>query len=271
MEGALSIYVAGGITSNLFASLLTVLPQAYSIFATVRAETAPSARVRFLRELGVKFITHEQAFDMTFSRVIWLSSHDDASLLSKFAATTETMAINSAAVMDVLMGKQDPATANAYQKSKLALFSVPGVYSLIPGFYIEDMPVPAWASKGLHGDTTAKVFDATQIVADLDWSKAYSVTPKSFIVACVKEWLAEPTIISKNSPVIVCTDRQYRRHELRSAVSFLPLTNEGQQAKGMDAPPLLDPIYATLPHFHGIHVTHEMVVTACTDAATLFL
>ncbi len=254
MEG-LSIYVLAGVTSNLFASLLSVLPPTYTIFATVRVETNVD-RVQILKDLGITFITHEQALERQFSRILWLSSHDDVELLGKFAKT-DTLAINSAAVMDLLMGKQDLATANAYQKSKFALFSVPNVYSLIPGFYIEDMPVPDWASKGLHGDTTAKLFDPNQLATGFDWTKAYSVTPKSFIVMCIKEWLVKPTIINKNSPVIVCTDRQYRRHELRRAANLA----------GEEGLLLLDHIYETFPHFQDIHITHESVVTACIKAA----
>lgn len=252
----LRIYIVAGVTSSLFASLLPTIRGVYDVYATVRNESDPD-RVAALRAAGIKFISTKEALGMSFARILWLSTHDDVGLLVQFSSTP-TVAINSGAIMDILMGKQDESTANAYQRSKMALYRVPGVYSFICGFFIEDLPVPSWASRGLHGDTTAKLF-ARDADPRFDWNKAYSVTPKSYIVKALALWLEHPTEFQR--AVIVCSDRQYRRHELR-AMAKLPSQIDGQ------APPLMEPVYATFPHLpYGLELTQESIEKACVEAA----
>ena len=132
MEEVLSVFIISGVTSSLFSSLLPAISGKYNIFATTRPETSQQ-RIDVLRESGVKFISVQDALGRDFDRCLWLSTHDDADLLAKFSVKYPTLAINSGAIMDIVMGKQDPATANAYQKAKLALYNVPQVYSFIPG------------------------------------------------------------------------------------------------------------------------------------------
>ncbi len=53
--------------------------------------------------------------------------------------------------MDFYRGLEKEENLNTYKKTKLSVLRVPNVVSLVPGFYIEDVQVPDWASKGLHG------------------------------------------------------------------------------------------------------------------------
>jgi hypothetical protein len=119
---------------------------------------------------------------------------------------------------------------------------------------------PEWASKGLHGDTTAKLFSEHSPSPGEWWEKAYSVTPKSYIVRVILAWLLSPESFPKAS--IVCSDRQYRRFELRKKAGlsyegyrFLPILNE--------------PIYKDFPHPPGFVLSETNVEEACEKAHRL--
>jgi hypothetical protein len=168
--------------------------------------------------------------------------------------------------MDYFLGKQSEDSLNAYQRSKLAICRVPNVYAFIPGFYLEDIPTPPWASKGLHVDSTLKIFRADGHVTagpDFDWGRAYSVTPKTFIVTAIMAWLADNTIIPTNEPIIVCSDRVYSRHELRSAAG-LPYPLGGN---GIEKVASAEPIYQKFHHVPGMSVSEKDVVISCRTAA----
>ncbi len=266
----MQIYIPAGVTSNLFTAIIHLFYQD-TVYATVRPSTDPN-RIRHLAEAGVKFITLEQALEMQFDRVLWLSTHDDTELLAKFSANTPTLAIASGAIMDFFRGIQSEESLNAYQASKLAICRTPGIYVFIPGFYIEDIGTPDWASPGLHGETTSKLFSkAFYSSPDFDWGKAYSVTPKSFMILAIYSWLKRPLLMPQNQPIIVCSDRQYRRHELRRAVPNLSMESVEGQTKGLQTAALPDLIYSAFPHIHkdgqDLIVTHDMVVSACKIAA----
>jgi hypothetical protein len=113
---------------------------------------------------------------------------------------------------------------------------VPGVTKFVPGFFLEDMPLPTWAPKGLHGDTTQKLFSKSLPEA-FDWSKLYSVTPKSYICEAIKTWITSDV---KPDTYIVSSDREYRRWELRQIAGFRDLEPKG------DVRPEL--IYKDFPH-----------------------
>ena len=125
---------------------------------------------------------------------------------------TPTLAINSGAILDIISGAHSEESANAYQKSKLALIRVPGLYNFIPGFFIQDLQDPDWASKGLHGDTTDTVFQK-EFVKDFAWDKAYRVTPKSILVNTILSWIQNPEHFSLVTRV--CSEIPYKRSELR--------------------------------------------------------
>lgn len=273
MSSKLRLYVAGGVTSNLYSALIPSFEQ-YNVFATVRNDK--TLRATKIQESGVTFITTEEALNgtITFDRVLWLSTHDDPELLSKFSLKYPTLVISSGAIMDFYRFKQTRDQLNAYQESKLALMKVPGVYAFVPGFYIADIPTPSWASKGLHGDTTGKLFgDSDYTNPDFDWGKCYSVTPLSFMVKVVNEWIDHPQAFEPNTPIIVCSDRQYRRWELRNnLVREQPLS---KFLRGCDTQPDYELVYLNFFHAidkHGgvLKLTEADITNACHSAAELF-
>lgn len=275
-----TIYVVG-VTSNLFSSLLpSFIQNKHNLFATVRPSSNPTQLYQ-LQSNGVKFIDSNEALHLLKntseeSRVLWLSTHDDTETLTKLSQLAPTLAISSGAIMDFYRGLEKEENLNTYKKAKLSVFRVPNVVSLVPGFYIEDVQVPDWASKGLHGDTTAKLF--TKPGGTCDYSKCYSVTPKSFIVNVINEWIANPRSFRVNVPVIVCSDRQYRRWELRQKVNTL----EGFQtfsAADMEAVSKFpaDPsnVYSSFDHAVNSEgkqylVSDDDVTAACIKASTFF-
>jgi hypothetical protein len=290
-EKMLRIFIAGGVTSNLFSALLPgFIGSKHLLYATVRKETS-AERVKVLSEHGVHFITKEEGLTKTFDAVLWMSTHDDIEYLTELAQKVPTLAISSAAIMDYYLGKETEEQLNGYKRSKLALARVPHITTLIPGFYIEDVVTPNWASRGLHGDTTDKLF-ASQADATFDWNKGYSVTPKSVMIQVINEWLMHPETFPRNEPIIVCSDRVYRRWELREGSGFFGLSASCQPSNtllrrwelreydkmlGLDASslqlPIPDEIYSKFPHAttadgKSITVTDGMVVLACGIAAS---
>lgn len=253
------IFVAGGVTSNLFSALLpSFLASEHCIFATVREET-DQERVNILTKYGVRFIDKSESLRQHFHAVLWMSTHDDIEYLSCLAQKYPTLAISSAAIMDFYLGKETETQLNPYKQSKLALSRIPAITTLIPGFYIEDIETPTWASKGLHGDTTIKLFGKYD--STFDWNKAYSVTPKTVMVTVINEWLKHPDTFPKNEPVIVCSDRIYRRWELRQLAGL-----------GIDTvaclPPNDEAIYAEFTHATRedgtpIIISEQVVTMAC--------
>lgn len=77
------IFVAGGVTSSLFASLLPLLHN-FTVYANTRASSDPN-KITELTKLGVKLNA-----DMTgvhVDRVLWFSTHDDVPLLTELASS----------------------------------------------------------------------------------------------------------------------------------------------------------------------------------------
>lgn len=263
------IYVAGGVTSNLFSALLpSFVESGHMIWATVREPDEKNREIHMLRvktltDMGVKMITKEEGLKLPFDAVLWLSTHDDFDFLAQLTAKEmPTCAISSGAIMDYYLGSETEEQLNEYKRSKLTLSRIPNIVTLIPGFYIEDIPTPQWASKGLHGKTTVNLF-SNDPEASFDWNRMYSVTPKSTLVMIINEWLSHPETFPRNQPIIACTDRQYRRWELR-------------QLSGLGVPanvlaPQTDNIYSKFPHAvksdsTSIIITHDQIETACVNA-----
>lgn len=176
--------------------------------------------------------------------------------------------------MDFYRGLEKEENLNAYKKAKLSVMRVPRVVSLVPGFYIEDVEVPDWASRGLHGDTTLKLFSKQG--GSIDYSKCYSVTPKSFIVDVINEWVENPQLFPANVPVIACSDRQYRRWELRQRVNtlegFQGFSDADNEAISK-APADSTNVYSTFEHAVNANgkryaVTDDDVTAACVKAST---
>jgi len=267
MTQRLHILIAGGVTSNLFSALLpSFVDKEYTLYAVVRKETNPD-RVKVLSGYGVQFISKEESLTKMFNAVLWMSTHEDIEYLTSLSRNTPTLVISSAAIMDYYLGKESEEQLNAYKRSKLALSRVPGVTTLIPGFYIEDVATPEWASRGLHGDTTDKLF-TVQTDAAFDWNKSYSVTPKSFMIQIINRWLNVPRRFMRDEPVIACSNKVYRRWELRTFAHLKLVTNLEYLS------PIPDEIYSKFSHptcddGTPITVSDEMVCMACGVAALL--
>lgn len=257
---SLNVLVASGITSSLFASILTTLQKEklldqFVFFAPIRKESNQHI-VEELQKHSIHFIAPDA--DIKFERTLWLSTHTDVDYLTKQAAAMPTLAINSGAILDILNGKQEAATANAYQKEKMALYNVPLLYNFVPGFFIQDVERQPWQSKGLHGDTTKKLFDHIFVdVHDGWWQKTYAVTPMSYITAAVINWLSKPNTFDKT--VIMCSQRPFRRFDLRLFAGGLTIAPELENSS-------LLPVANEQP----FAVSSEDVIFACRRAARLY-
>ena len=170
-------------------------------------------------------------------------------------------------------GKQTEEQLNSYQRSKLSICRSPGVTIFIPGFYIEDMKIQEWASRGLHGDTTLKLFNKKFYDGkNFDWSKTYSVTPKSKLVSYIIEWLIHPQTFPNNLPIIVSSDRQYRRWELRKMVEDLEPFNDETLNSINCFPSLPEKIYLNFHHATNsqnkfLYISDEDIVESCNQAS----
>ena len=236
-----TVYVASGITSSLFNSLRPLLNDV-TIYATVRE--------------GSKFVDPDILLVQSIYEIpnlpdcaLWLSTHTDVAILSDLVSKIPTLFISSAGIMSYLKGQQTKESLNEYQRNKLAFLEVPNLTTLIPGFFIEDVGL----TKGLHYDTTKALF--SEDFPAIDLSKAYSVTPKSFICSAIA------TFILKNSPpkgtYICCSEREYRRWELRR-FSGLEAELVGE-AK-------LEPAY---PQNNYFALTEDDIIEACTKTRKL--
>lgn len=248
------IFVASGVSSNLFASCFIPLFEAgYIIYAM-----HPRNKTKEIN--GITYVSSLEEAQIVPHCILWFSTHDDHTILEMYASTAPTLAISSGAVTSYLQGKQAYESLNAYQKSKVSVLSVPNITVFIPGFFLEDAPLPAWSpSKGLHGDTTQVLF-ANELPKQLDWNKCYSVTPKSYIVKAVCEWVQAPSVKRR---IAVCSDREYYRWELRAFA-------------GLDMPvdvafpePKLDPIYKDMDHILPPISADSIVSEACIKTAKL--
>jgi hypothetical protein len=201
------LYVAGGATSHLFLSCLPSIKLAYpTIYATVRNEDA--AR----QLLDVQFIDYEEARSITFSRVLWFSTQDDCSELEYWSRHCPTLAISSAAVLDVYLYPE--VQPSPYQLSKLKLHKLPDIWTFCPGFFINDTDDPS-LPPGLHGETNARLWSKTPADASEWWNKAYAVSPKSIVIQTIQEWLANPSAFRCATSLVLCSDTIYTRRQLR--------------------------------------------------------
>lgn len=260
----MNIYVATGVTSNLFASLLPSLCSArHIIYGTLRKRAlhVPGEQERedALRASGVQFVDECPA---QVDRILWLSPHDDPEHLARLVAQAPTLFISSAAVMDYYRGAVKESALNTYQRSKLSMMRVRGVSSLVPGFYLEDMgALPKWASQGLHGASSRKLF-ADTMDTTFDWTKCYSVTPKSALALAITGWIFDPTTVPIDMPVMCCSECEYSRAEIRQLSGLpldfdIPFVHHGQLRK-----------YSQFTSTGDI--THGDVVLACQEARDVF-
>lgn len=257
MQEGLSIFIASGSTSNLFASCFSALSSNYTIYAKF-----PRIRNDAMRHLEatVRFVVSVEEMPTIPHCILWLSPHDDIEALKKYSFIAPTLAMSSGAVTAFLQGKQTRESLNAYQRSKLAILEeVEGLSAFIPGFFLEDVDLPRWASRGLHGDTTQKLFSSGPVPQDLDLKKCYSVTPKSYIVRAIKAWVDTPL---RGQHFCVCSNREFYRWELRLFAGLLlpadfSVDHPTEGAFGIPAP-----IYENMDHILE-RITDEHVFQAC--------
>lgn len=229
---SLNILVASGVTSSLFAAILTTVSNKqtrFNFFAPLRDESNP-VKLEALQKLGIVFLNKDALQQIKFDRTLWLSTHTDVEYLAKQAKLMPTLAINSAAILDILHGKQAEADANAYQKDKLNLYRISLLYNFIPGFFIQDVERQPWQSKGLHGETTERLF-ATKFIDNQDgwWQKTYCVTPLSYIATSLINWLSVPHTFDKTT--VLCSQRPYRRFDLRHFAGLSTIEELEQQPR----------------------------------------
>jgi hypothetical protein len=146
----------------------------------------------------------------------------------------------------------------------------------VPVFYIDDEGYQTEHNRnGLHSDSTRIIFgnDNRDPSAyfnknlSYDWGRAYCVTPKSFLRKAVCYWLDHQESIPKNEWIVVCSDRPYRRYELRSFAYEIPQVS----AKGLSEPLIRDSVCDNFYHIPDLLLTDKDVQEACITAAKHFM
>lgn len=214
------LYVASGGSSSLFHYLYPTLVKRYRIYATEHRTpiSFPGPGVKLVEdEDGVPF-----KFDGT-DRIFWLSTHTDTEFLKRLVRTNvPILAINSAAVNDVVFGGKPVSEANAYQKAKLELlYTNGGVHNFICGFFIQDSPDEG--PKGLHTESNQRIFSSKKTTeSEFDWSKSMVVTPLSGLKSAILQWLKTPERFSNaHFYTKVHSKNTYRRDQLRDYAGLL--------------------------------------------------
>lgn len=213
------IIVASGVTSNLFRSLLPIINDKY-IIVGLRLPEASTEHHEWLHQHYVNIVItndiHQAVLDAQEddTRILWLSTHSDVPLLKSISLNHPTLAIGSGAALDFINGNMDLTKQTKetvqYVQDKVVTMFLPQVYTLIPGFYLEDMGAK---TGGLHRTTTTKLMQPT-FDPDFNWGKAKFVTPKSLVVQTITTWLAisDPPRSSWNR---IGTQGTYNRWEIR--------------------------------------------------------
>lgn len=279
----MTLYFASGITSNFimtaFISKLSEYLTTNTIYATVR--DTESSQALILKDMGIKFISKDDSLNDNFSpaRILWFSTHNDPDLVKLYAKKAPTLVISSAAIMDFYIdpSKLEGVDVNSYAYGKYVMSKVPGVHVFVPGFYIEDVGFTNDDKGGLHSESTKIIFgnDKNNYNAyfnsniNFDWGKAYSVTPKSYLISVIQKWLDDPARMQINVPIIICSDRVYRRYELRAYAEYEVPMND-VKIKGLDLQIQEKNIYGDFYHVDNL-LTHQFVINSCINAKNQFL
>lgn len=212
MLSKISVFVASGVTSSLFATIFAHFlgGSVKELVACVRV-TDDKKKIEYrksLMEQGVTLLEYKSELPETIQnffqdvgspqknwRILWFSTHDDAKTLAYCAHIAPTLAIGSGAMLDFYTGKIDLAKIDSgtlkYLQGKLRMALTSGVTVLLPGFFLEDNDKVPKTPGGLHHNTT-KILIQQAFEKDFKWGKAKYVTPKTMIANIVKKWLIAP-------------------------------------------------------------------------------
>lgn len=269
-----TIVVVSGVTSSLFASLIPFFRfSAKKIIGFVRPteDKDKIAHRKYLESAGVRLISTTSGdpviycsqFNRENARFLWLSTHDDAQQLAKFAAIAPTLAIGSGAMLDFYMGRTDltklPEQGLSYIQGKVRMALTEGVTTLLPGFYLEDDPSVPVTPSGLHRETTAKIV-APEFDVNYSWDKPKYVTPKSFLAEMIVRWCANPEPYL-NHWYHCGTDRAYNRWEVR-VLCGQDVPTEVKEQHLIQAPVYLKEAQRTVSAF-GVKCDDENIAEAC--------
>jgi len=238
----MACYIIAGSTSNLATTVLLRLllsQHAGQIYATHNTGNDIASNVNYIdREAGLRMARNKE-----LRCALWLAPTDDTVAVAEFAREVPTLVISSMSIAENMTKGGDPAKLNPYQTGKLAMFNVPGVYSIAPGFFIDDdLDDEEVISAGLHGDTTRELTRPLGIPflnAKFTYKKPpMSVTLKSKLASVIAAWVANPTggVIKPNTFTVLCTDGEYDRKDLRL------------MALGDNVPVPIPDLYSALPH-----------------------
>jgi len=226
-----------GATSSLFSSLNARLNSSL-IMSNYQVRSVALLRNKlrntyFLQNVEIlSYDGSDQDFIASFDRfvvanpaenrlVLWMSTHDSVTCLAHCALHYPTLFVGSGAQIDFYRGiidlnKVDEGT-RSYIHTKIRMSMTPGVTTLCPGFYIEDVPGAQPTGAGLHNVTSkflyAENFDPTQ-----KWGAAKYITFKSMLVDVIVQWCTNATIRDgmMNRWFHVGTSESYQRWQLRA-------------------------------------------------------
>ena len=273
-----TLYFASGATSNL--CITTGIIQSYIengaiVYATVRDVVSQGALL--LEKIGVKFISTNDSLNDNFKidMIFWFSTHNDVELLEKYSKKAPTLFIASGAIMEYYGKNKKVPSEKDYGYGKYLMAQLPDVYIFVPGFILDDCGYNTYRN-GLHSNGSKTIFgddnqDADNYFKDnnkFDWTKSYSVTPKSMMINAVNYWVINNTQIPKGNPIIICSDRQYCRFELRELAGYnIPTKLKNEQFNNYINK---NEIYKDYYHIKDISFDEEIIKSACVKTSKFY-
>ncbi len=212
----MNVFIARGVTSNLGCTLVPIFQRnGTPVFATTRG-TDPQKIAR-LTSLGVKFVSDNEAMSMfnLSTRGLWLI-RETQPYLAEITKKIPVLTISSANILDYHLGKQTKESLTPDQVKNIELREA-GTSNIIAGFFIDDLPAPSWASVGMHGETTSKLFSPDMIIDEKFWTRSYCVTPKSDLCRAILSWTANTNYFKHHH---IYSKYVYARWQLRSLAGF---------------------------------------------------
>lgn len=270
-----------GVTSSLFGAFPAEFIRAHNINAFVRP--LKDDKQKFIRDnlenLGVvlRVCDSEENFLYMFKSflkviqkpdcVLHLSSHVFSDILYECRSLEiPTLFIGSGAVTDWMRSKQSicdlarnekTAGLAEYIETKAKGQSI-ATTTFNPGFFIAD-EIREDTGRGLHLDSTNKIF-APKFDFEFNWMKKRKfVTPMSMLVNCISRW--SYSVIKPKGVFTIGSSKAYYRWELRKAASLnVPAEIEG------DIRNIEDPYEEEAERTFGVFKEYKYVDKACKAA-----